>query len=68
MTPFSISTILILINIIVSYCGFKDHFFLEKYTFKIDPILVQKDYKRLVTSGFLRCISLAAVLKVISEQ
>ncbi len=53
MTPFSISTILIILNIIVSYRGFKDHLFFDKYCFKIDPVAIQKDYKRLITSGFL---------------
>lgn len=53
MTPFSFSTIIILLNIIVSYRGFKDHYFFEKYAFKIDAVLIQKDYKRLLTSGFL---------------
>ena len=52
MLPFSISGILILINIIISYRGFKDPSFFEKYAFKIDAVLVQKDYKRIITAGF----------------
>ena len=53
MALFSISGILILINLIVSYRGFKDQFFFDRYAFKVDSVSIQKDYKRLVTSGFL---------------
>ena len=45
--------ILIVTNVIVSYRGFKSESFLDKYKFEIDKILVNKDYKRLITSGFL---------------
>lgn len=53
MTLFSIGTILIVLNIFISYKGFKDHYFFEKYSFKVDAVSLQKDYKRLITSGFL---------------
>ena len=53
MTTLSISTILIIINIIVSYKGFKDYGFFEKYNFKVNSVLIEKDYKRVITSGFL---------------
>jgi len=53
MTAFSISTILIIINFIVSYKGFKNPVFFSKYNFVVDSVEVQKDYKRLITSGFL---------------
>jgi membrane associated rhomboid family serine protease len=53
MAIFSITGILILINFIVSYRGFKDSIFFEKYAFQIDRVLIHKDYKVLVTSGFL---------------
>jgi membrane associated rhomboid family serine protease len=53
MALFSISGILILLNIIISYRGFKDRFFYDKYSFTVDQVRVEKDYKRLVTSGFL---------------
>lgn len=53
MALFSISGILIVLNIIISYRGFKDRFFFDKYSFTIDAVSTQKDYKRLVTSGFL---------------
>lgn len=48
-----ISLILIVINFIVSYQGFKNSLFYNKYKFNVDAVLLYKDYKRLVTSGFL---------------
>ncbi len=48
-----ITLLLIVANVLVSYQGFKDHRFLDKYAFEVDSILVQKDYQRLFTSGFL---------------
>lgn len=48
-----INLLLIVVNIIVSYKGLKDHSFFDRYSFEVDNILVYKDYKRLVTSGFL---------------
>jgi len=48
-----IGIILIIANIIVSYKGFKDVAFLERYKFEVEKIRIYKDYKRLVTSGFL---------------
>ena len=48
-----ITLLLIIANFLVSYQGFKDHRFLDKYAFEVDSILVQKDYQRLFTSGFL---------------
>lgn len=48
-----ISFILILANVIVSYRGFKDSEFYNKYKFRVDAVLLYKDYKRMVTSGFL---------------
>ncbi|HXB95578.1 MAG TPA: rhomboid family intramembrane serine protease [Puia sp.] len=48
-----ITLILIIINVIVSYRGFKDRAFFARYEFEVEKILIYKDYKRLVTSGFL---------------
>jgi membrane associated rhomboid family serine protease len=53
MTFISITGIIILINFLVSYRGFKDRSFYEQYNFRIDAVKTQKDYKRLITSGFL---------------
>jgi membrane associated rhomboid family serine protease len=40
-------------NVAFSYKGFTNQSFFEGYKFEVDKILVQKDYKRLITSGFL---------------
>ena len=48
-----IGLIIILITVIVSYKGFKDDHFFTTYAFNTSRILGQKDYKGLVTSGFL---------------
>lgn len=45
--------VLILANLVVSYKGFKDKSFFDGHKFQVDKILIDKDYKRLVTSGFL---------------
>ncbi len=45
--------ILIIVNVAVSYKGFKDQQFFEKYKFEVEKIRLYKDYKRLLTSGFL---------------
>lgn len=45
--------IIIAANLVVSYKAFKDYAFYESCTFKVDPILVGKDFKRLITSGFV---------------
>jgi membrane associated rhomboid family serine protease len=41
------------VTAVVSYQGFKDHFFFEKYEFGVDKVRLYRDYKRLITSGFL---------------
>lgn len=48
-----IGLILIAANIIVSYKGFKSQSFFDRYKFEVDRILVDKEYRRVVTSGFL---------------
>jgi membrane associated rhomboid family serine protease len=45
--------LLIAANIFVSYKGFTNRSFYDGYMFEVDRILVNRDYKRLVTSGFL---------------
>lgn len=45
--------LLIATNVIVSYKGFKSQLFFDQYCFQVDKILIEKDYKRLITSGFL---------------
>jgi len=48
-----IGLILIITNVAFSYKGFANEVFFDSYKFEVDKILVNKDYKRLVTSGFL---------------
>jgi len=45
--------ILIVINGIVSYKGFTNPLFFDGYKFEVDRVLINKDYLRLLTSGFL---------------
>lgn len=44
---------LILANIIFSFQGLKSQVFFDRYSFVVDKILIEKDYKRLITSSFL---------------
>ncbi len=48
-----IGLILIAVNIVFSYKGFTSDAFFERYKFEVDKIFINKDYKRLITSGFL---------------
>jgi membrane associated rhomboid family serine protease len=45
--------IIIIVTSLVSYKGFSNSLFFDGYKFEVDRILINKDYKRLVTSGFL---------------
>jgi membrane associated rhomboid family serine protease len=45
--------IIIVVTTFVSYKGFTNNRFLEDYEFEVDRILVERQYYRLVTSGFL---------------
>jgi len=44
---------IIIANAAVTYMGLKDYSFFSNYSFRVDKILVDKDYKRLVTAGLL---------------
>lgn len=45
--------ILIAVTTLISYNGLKNRQFFEKYEFEVDRILLYRDYKRLITAGFL---------------
>lgn len=45
--------ILIIVNVVFTYKGLKSREIFAKYSFEVDGILLYKDYKRLVTAGFL---------------
>lgn len=53
MGPGSISLLLILVNVVVSYRGFSSPGFFNRYHFEVERIRVHKEYWRLITSGFL---------------
>jgi len=44
---------LIVITAGISYKGIKDEAFLSRFAFNIEKVLIYKDYRRIVTSGFL---------------
>jgi membrane associated rhomboid family serine protease len=48
-----IGFILIIINVFFSYRGFKNHFFFDRFKFEVEKVTLYKDYKRLITAGFL---------------
>ncbi len=48
-----VTLLLVIITVVISYKGFNNSFFQEKYAFDIDKIMISKDYFRLVASGFL---------------
>jgi membrane associated rhomboid family serine protease len=48
-----IGIILIIANIVFSYKGLADGLFFDRYKFEVDKILINKEYRRLITSGFL---------------
>ncbi len=41
------------LNVLISYKGFQDYYFREKYLFHVGSIIGRKDYLRMVSSGFL---------------
>jgi membrane associated rhomboid family serine protease len=45
--------ILVIANVIFSYSGFKENGYIEENVFSVDKILIGKEYKRLITSGFI---------------
>lgn len=48
-----IGTLLLILTGLVTYKGFIDKKFFEDHTFEIDPILIDGEYKRIISSGFL---------------
>jgi membrane associated rhomboid family serine protease len=48
-----ITLLLIAITIFISYKGFKDSFFMQRYGFDVEKVLINKEYIRLISSGFL---------------
>lgn len=48
-----VGLILVIVTAITSYKGINDRTFLQAYAFNVGSILDLKDYKRIITSGFL---------------
>jgi membrane associated rhomboid family serine protease len=48
-----VSLALIFVNLVVSYRGFKDYGFFQRYSFDISRIRIHKEYYRFISSGFL---------------
>jgi membrane associated rhomboid family serine protease len=48
-----VTLLLIAITAFVSYKGFNNRLFMQGYSFDIDKVLVNKEYSRVVSSGFL---------------
>lgn len=53
MTIPIVAIILIIANVVISYKGLKEHSFLDRYKFEVDKVLIDKEYFRLISSGFL---------------
>lgn len=45
--------VIIALNVLISWKGFNDYQFFQRYKFNVDGILVRKEYIRLLSSGFL---------------
>jgi len=58
--------ILIIANIVFSYKGFASDLFFERYKFEVEKILIYKDYKRIITSGFLHVSWMHLIFNMIS--
>ena len=48
-----VSLLLVIANVAFSYKGFTNQSFFDGYKFEVDKILLNRDYKRLISSGFL---------------
>lgn len=48
-----IGTLLLIFTGLATYKGFRDYKFFEENVFEVDAILIDKSYKRILTSGFL---------------
>jgi len=61
-----IGLLLIVVNLAFSYKGFTHDLFFERYKFEVDSILINKEYKRLVTSGFLHVSWMHLIFNMLS--
>lgn len=63
--PQIIVYILIIVTTVVSYRGFQSSQFFQAYEFEVDKIRLYKDYKRLLTSGFLHVSWLHLIMNML---
>ncbi len=49
----AVGTLIMIVTGLTTFKGLKDYAYFEAYKFNIDKILINKEYKRLITSGFL---------------
>ncbi len=49
----AIGTLILILTGLTTYKGFRDYTYFEMYKFSVDPILLKKEYRRLISSGFL---------------
>jgi membrane associated rhomboid family serine protease len=61
-----VTLLLIVANFIVSYRGFKNYGFFDRYRMEVEKVLLYKDYKRVITSGFLHVGWTHLIFNVIS--
>lgn len=47
------TVLLVLVNFLMSYRGIKDQSFFQRFLFRVDDILIGKQFHRLISSGFL---------------
>jgi membrane associated rhomboid family serine protease len=61
-----VTLLLIVANFIVSYRGFKNYGFFDRYKMEVERVLVYKEYKRMITSCFLHAGWAHLIFNVIS--
>lgn len=61
-----VSLLIIAANVYISYRGFKDSVFYNRYVFEVEKVTVFKQYDRLVTSGFLHVNWMHLIFNMIS--
>ena len=61
-----IGILLTILTVIFSYKGFSNQYFFNKYKFNVDRILIRKEYRRILTSGFLHVGWVHLILNMVS--
>lgn len=61
-----IEIILIAANVLISFKGFNDRAFFNNWSFQVGKVLEQKEYKRLITSGFLHVSTMHLIFNMLT--